>query len=73
MRSDAAALRSAIRFCIVIAHSTAATIEGNSTRTPSPVVLTRRPPKERAIERIASRRSRTALAAPDSSSPINLE
>jgi hypothetical protein len=34
---------------MMIAHSTAATTEGNSSSTPSPVVLTSLPPKARTI------------------------
>ena len=47
--------------------------EGNSSRTPSPIVLTSRPPNERTIGVAASRRSRTALAFPASSSPMSRE
>ena len=47
MPSGVPALRSTISFWIAIAHSTAATTEGNSSRSPSPVVLTMRPPKLR--------------------------
>src|SRR5580704_13341140 len=42
--SGVPALGSVISFWIAIAHSTAATTEGNSIRTPSTVVLTMRPP-----------------------------
>ncbi len=41
--SGSPALRSAICFWIAIAHSTAATTEGNSSSIPSPIVLTMRP------------------------------
>ena len=58
---------------IAIAHSTAATTEGNSSSTPSPVVLTRRPPKSRTIGVAASRRSRTSFTVPASSSPMRRE
>jgi len=37
-------LRSAISVCIAIAASVAPTIEGNSSRKPSPVFFTTRPP-----------------------------
>ena len=42
-------VRSAIIFWIATARSTAATTEGNSSSTPSPVVLTSRPPDPRTI------------------------
>ena len=42
-----------------MAHSTAATTEGNSSGTPSPVVLTIRPPWSATIGRAASRCSRS--------------
>ena len=48
-------LRSVITFWIATAHSTAATTEGNSSRSPSPVVLTMRPPWSATIGRAASR------------------
>ena len=67
------ALRSAICFCIVSAHSTAATTEGNSISIPSPIVLNSRPPCAAMIGAAASRRSRTAFAVPASSSPIMRE
>src|SRR5580698_8124197 len=54
------ALRSTISFWIAIAHSTAATMEGNSSSTPSPVVLTMRPLKLATIGSATSRCSLTA-------------
>src|SRR6202021_584885 len=54
------ALHSTISFWIAIAHSTAATMEGNSSSTPSPVVLTMRPLKLATIGRATSRCSLTA-------------
>src|ERR1700722_15730523 len=53
-------------FWIVTAHSTAATTEGNSSNTPSPMVLTTRPPKSATIGAAALRCSRTAFAVPAS-------
>ncbi len=50
-----------------------ATMEGNSSRMPSPVVLTMRPPRPAIIGRAASRCSLTARAVPASSSPIRRE
>src|SRR5271165_4829476 len=61
---DVSALRSTISFWIAIAHSTAATMEGNSSSTPSPVVLTMRPLKLATIGRATSRCSRTARTVP---------
>jgi hypothetical protein len=73
LASGTPALRSAICFWIAIAHSTAATTDGNSSSTPSPIVLTSRPPNPRTIGAAASRWSRTARAVPASSSPMSLE
>jgi hypothetical protein len=42
-------------FWIVTAHSTAATTEGNSSNTPSPMVLTTRPPRSATIGAAALR------------------
>jgi len=56
-----------------IAHSTAATTEGNSSSSPSPVVLTMRPPWSTTTGVAASRRSLTARAVPASSSPMRRE
>ena len=71
--SGVSALRSTISFWIAIAHSTAATTEGNSINNPSPIVLTMRPPWLGHDRPAASRCSRTIRAVPASSSPIRRE
>jgi len=73
LSSGVPALRSVMGFWIAIAHSTAATTEENSISSPSPVVLTMRPPLLTTSGAAASRCSRTARAVPASSSPMRRE
>jgi hypothetical protein len=71
--SGTPSLRSAITVCIATAHSTASTTEGNSSKMPSPVVLTIRPPCFATTASAITRCSRRMRAAPASSRPISRE
>src|SRR5271154_6297092 len=64
LSSGISTLRSTIMFWIVTAHSTAATTEGNSSNTPSPMVLTAaetRDDRSRRLAMLAHRRRRARL------------
>jgi hypothetical protein len=68
------ALRSAIARCTSTAQRTASTTLANSTKAPSPVVLTRRPQCSLTFGSINSRCNVfSAASVPSSSSPISRE
>jgi hypothetical protein len=72
--SGISSLRSAIARCHSTAQRTASTTLANSTNSPSPVVLTRRPQCSAIFGSDTSRRSAiNAVCAPSSSSPISRE